>query len=938
MLQAMIAGLVLGGVYAISASGIVVTYVSTGVLNFAFGGMAFAVARFYFYLTVQYGWSNLSAALVCLVVVGPVLGMVLYICLFRFVRHSSTLVKVVATIGLAVALPAVATTLLGNPQINVVRGLAHRPERVFHIAGVAITMDQVIVYIFVVLIVLIGTLVLRFTEVGLSVRAVVSSEALTSLNGISPQRVYFGVWAVSGGLAGVAGVLIAPVVGLQPQNFILLMAGAFGAVLVAKLRNLPLAVLVGLLMGVAGAVADHFVPGSNSYSDAVIPSIPFAFMLAALVWFVARGQSADETAQGGALDHAISTERVDHATKGRSGSRRWADDITSAIPIAIVAILPLFLHGSWVGEVGLGIGFAICFLSYTVLTGEGGMIWLCQISFAGLGAITTAQLVSRHWPVLAAVMAGALLTMIIGGIIGMLTIKLGDLYVALATLAFGLLIENVVFSRQTFSNFGAGVTVTRPAFAHTDKAFDYLAFGIFVIAALFVANLRRSTTGAALNAVRRSGQGAATMGISILRVRLLAAIIGGLLAGLGGGVLAMSNQVAIPSNFPTLTGLVWLAVLVTAGIRSNTAAMVAGLSFSIIPALFISYVSARWGQVPTMLFGLGAILIARNPDGVVAEHARQLRWVVAQIGHAVRARAPGGAQEPTLDPATAGRTLQYATSPSLNVVKEGANVSALEAVNVSVRFGGVHALKAVSVEVPMRTTVGLVGPNGAGKSTLFSVLSGLRRPDTGAVLLGARDVTSASPEARARAGMSRTFQHPQLFQGLTVREHLVLADRMAHSPSRMISDVATASGFRNSSRDERQRVEDLISLVGLGPIAEEDVARLPLGSCRLVEIGRCLARQPALLLLDEPFSGLDSHESERIVDLLRQVGESGVSILLIEHDVEIVMGLSERVYVLDFGEIIASGRPDEMRSNPRVQAAYLGEEVKGPRTPAETAG
>ena len=245
MLQYVIAGLVLGGIYAIASAGLVITYVSSGILNFSFGALAYFVARFYYYLHTQENWGIIYSALLAILVAGPALGVLLYFALFRHLRLSSPLVKVVATLGLLVAVPAISTLIFGTQAIESAPGLAPQPVRVFSFLGVAVTLDQVIVYICVVATVVVGSAVLRYTDVGLKVRAMVDSPAMTALSGTSPNAVSIGVWAVSTFFAGLAGVLAAPIIGLDPNNFTLLIAAAFAAVIAAKFRSLPIAVGVG---------------------------------------------------------------------------------------------------------------------------------------------------------------------------------------------------------------------------------------------------------------------------------------------------------------------------------------------------------------------------------------------------------------------------------------------------------------------------------------------------------------------------------------------------------------------------------------------------------------------------------------------------------------------------------------------------------------------
>jgi ABC-type branched-subunit amino acid transport system ATPase component len=252
----------------------------------------------------------------------------------------------------------------------------------------------------------------------------------------------------------------------------------------------------------------------------------------------------------------------------------------------------------------------------------------------------------------------------------------------------------------------------------------------------------------------------------------------------------------------------------------------------------------------------------------------------------------------------------------------------LRADDVTVRFGGITALADVSLLVPSATIVGLVGPNGAGKSTMFAALSGLLRPNRGRVYLSGRDVTDATPQARARMGLARTFQQVELFLGLTVQEHLILAHRVRYAPRRLWADLIDWHAWRAPDPAEVEHVETLLDMLGLSDVASEPVAGLPLGVARRVEMGRALARSPSVLLLDEPFSGLDVKETEQVLaGLVRMVSEHEVSVLLVEHDVAVVLGVSTNVYVLDFGLLIASGPPEDIRNNLAVRTAYLGGET-----------
>ena len=263
----------------------------------------------------------------------------------------------------------------------------------------------------------------------------------------------------------------------------------------------------------------------------------------------------------------------------------------------------------------------------------------------------------------------------------------------------------------------------------------------------------------------------------------------------------------------------------------------------------------------------------------------------------------------------------------MSVVDTTTDTAAIEAQHVTVRFGGLVALSDVSLSVPPASIVGLVGPNGAGKTTLFGVLSGLLNPQEGEVFLGGKKVTGSSPSKRARLGLARTFQQLELFMGLTVREHIVLGYRVRNERNRLWSDLLTAGSLRRTSTDEAARVDHLIDLLGLRSVANSAAAVLPLGTARRVEVARALATGPSIVLLDEPSSGLDGHETAQLGAAFRTVvEEEKVSLLLVEHDVAMVLGLSSHVAVLDFGVRIAQGTPDEIRNDPAVRAAYLGDD------------
>ncbi|HEX3332717.1 MAG TPA: ABC transporter permease [Acidimicrobiales bacterium] len=667
MLQFVIAGLVTGGIYAIASAGLVITYTSSGILNFAFGAMAFFIARFYYFLHTQHGWPIWSSGVVSILIAGPAMGIILYAVLFRYLRLSSPLIKVVATIGLSVALPSLATWIFSNVTISQAPGLAPEPVAVYHFLGVPVTLDQLIVYGCVIFTVVVGALVLRYTEVGLKVRAMVNSPAMTDLSGTNPTAISLGVWAVSTLFAGLVGVLAAPLIGLDITHFTELMAASFAAVIAANLRNLPVAVIVGLLMGVAISLLQGYLPSSSQWTTELVSAVPFIVIALFLIYSLFRGGRVGETESwGGALDRAI-TPQGESRLAGSTSSLSETASLGLVgkysgplVLIAAVSVVPLLVGGFWVGLFPQAFALSIILLSWTIVVGEGGMLWLCQITFAGVGALTTAQLVNNHgWPLLAAVIMGGVLAAAMGAIVGFLSIRLGELYVALITLTFGLLMETLVFNLPTFVNQGLGITLNRPGFASSDRGFTYLCLAVFVVVALFVVNLRRSTTGLALNAARWSENGARTSGISVVQMRVIVGSLAAFVAAIGGALYAMALTTFQPNTqFVTFAGLAWLAVLVTIGVRSTAAALIAGIMFVFPPALFQNWwPSATWlTYLLSILFGLGAISAAKYPDGVLAENARQLRRLVLRLRPPAAVAELDGAQVHAAEAGSGGET------------------------------------------------------------------------------------------------------------------------------------------------------------------------------------------------------------------------------------------------------------------------------------------
>jgi branched-chain amino acid transport system ATP-binding protein len=267
-----------------------------------------------------------------------------------------------------------------------------------------------------------------------------------------------------------------------------------------------------------------------------------------------------------------------------------------------------------------------------------------------------------------------------------------------------------------------------------------------------------------------------------------------------------------------------------------------------------------------------------------------------------------------------------ATEADLESARREAGAPVLHAVDVSVRFGGVVALHEVSVEVRPGEVLGLIGPNGAGKTTLFDVLSGLRPPSSGTVLYGDRDITRRGPTWRSRQGIRRTFQRQQMFGWLTVEENVLVALEWRGGGGGLLADLVASPTRRRRERSRRARSDEVLELCGLDDVRTQPAGKLPIGRARMVEMARAIVDEPSVLLLDEPTSGLEVAETESLgASMQRVCRERDCAVVLVEHDVGFVMQHCDRIVVLNLGEVIAAGAPDEIRGNAAVQEAYLGE-------------
>jgi branched-chain amino acid transport system permease protein len=592
-----ISGLTVGSIYAISALGLVLTYTSSRVFNFAHGALAYGIAVFYYYLVSQNGWPIEVAAPFTILVVAPLLGLTLYFALFRRMTHATPTVRLVSTVGLWVAIPALVRLLfpIARGEIFGPEGLISNPvdERFVKVFGHYVNENQFVVIISAALIAIVASLVLRFTSVGLATRMTVDHPRNAGIAGVNTEAVTAGSWMTGVMLAGFAGVLLSPILGLQEFQFTFLLVGSFTAVVIGRMTSLPLAFAGAIAVGLLQQLWIKIQPNDGFFSSGVGASIPFVIMLAFLIGYSFSSKGLRREAFEVDRSAAGSTHGDAPPIPPQTGWKRAIGPlITAVVLVALpllfdnVTILGVELDQFWIGVFAQGLALAVIYLSYTLVTGEGGLISLCQITLAGIGAFAAARLAAEAgWPVWLAILAGAVFAVPFGLLVALPSLRIGDLYLALLTIGFALVVEQFVWTREEYDNFGAGIQLDRPfGLTITDRVEMYAVVAIvFAVIALMIVNLKRATSGLVFASIRSSEPASATTGISVVRAKLALFGVSAFVAGLGGGLYASVVGSANPKTFNAVVGIVWLAIVVTWGVRSVIGAALAGMIFAIAP-------------------------------------------------------------------------------------------------------------------------------------------------------------------------------------------------------------------------------------------------------------------------------------------------------------------------------------------------------------------
>jgi sulfate-transporting ATPase len=881
-----ILGLSSGALLALFALGLVVVYRGSGVVNFAHGAIGMVGTYLFWQLDVKDGWPYLPAFVVG-VLACALIGLITHYFVMRPLRGAAPVTRMIATLGLLTVLEQAAVHLFSAiPRI----APSALPTGTVRIFGATIGEDKLILLGISIALVAMLSAFYRYTRFGWATTASNENRRALAALGYSSNRLAAISWALGGSIAGVAGILLAPSTGVQVTQLTLLILPGLAAAVVGNLRSFSLTLVGGLLVGVIQSEISRYV-SAPGWSD----TAPFILILIVLL---IRGQ-----------DRGLRTQIAERLP--RLGTGRVRPQLVIPAVVAALVIVHAGISADWVEAIVTTFAVGVILLSFVAVTGYTGQLSLAQFAFAGFGAWVAGRLVATdHMTFLLALVIGVLATVPLGVLLGVICLRTRGINLAIATLGLAVTLQDLVFENGNLTGGSTGTIVGNPKLFGIEiseithgAAYATVCIVAFTLVALALANLRRGRSGRRLVASRANERAAASLGVNPLTARLFAFGLSSGVAALGGILISFRDPFIVYTNFETLASVQLVAQAVVGGVGWIVGPLIGAVGQ--VGGLLSQILSPLGGEVADYLplaFGvLLLVTITQAPDGAAELIADQLRWVYRKV---VPQRERPPRELSSLEQITTHRV-------------QGRR---LEVDGVSVQFGGVRVLRDVSLAVEPGEVVGLIGPNGAGKTTMIDAISGFTRPRSGDVRLEETSLVGKGPSRVARAGIARSFQSLELFDDMSVLDNLRTASEPRDNRS-FLTDL-----IYPRKRPLSAIVQAVIAEFHLAEWLDKPPTDLPYGRRRLVAIARAVATEPSILCLDEPAAGLDEHERVELSDLLGRLSRDwGMGVLLIEHDTDLVMRTCDRIYVLNFGEQLASGTPEEIRNNPDVVAAYLGD-------------
>jgi sulfate-transporting ATPase len=927
-------GLGAGAVYTLLAQGLLVMYRASGVLNFAIGSQAMLGAYIHHALRGENGDKMAQVpAVILAVLISAAIGVVIFLVVMQPLAQKAPLVRITAALSVLLLIQT-GSLMHWKGDVTFVTGFL--PARPRHILGTTLGEDRLWLFGIAVLITVVLAVGYRYTVGGRATEAVATNPRLAASLGWSPKVVGAANWAVGSALAGFAGIVITPLTGLQVSRLTLLIIPALAVAMVAGFSNFGLTLLAGILLGVVESELTGHVTSIQGIGQAA-PLV----LIVIILTITGRGIPTRDFAH----------DRLPGVGNGVPRLHTLA--ICVLVAIGLLFLLPT----NWVVAATMSIIACFILVSIVLVTGYAGQVSLAQWAIAGVAAFTSGRLIAttthtvthadgtqttvHNFPFEVALLLGVLSSMVVGALFALPALRARGATLAVMTLGLGQALYAVVFTNSKYTGQLNGTVVGGQTFFGVNvdpithpKSYGVLC-GVLLLITIFVAaTIRRGRAGRRLLSVRENERAAAALGINVTSAKLYAFTIAAGIAGLGGVMFAFSSHSVVYSFFDSFSSIVFVTFAVLAGIGYISGQPFVALVSAAGGVGTLIFDKMHWNSSWVTIIGsaLTIITLIQYPDGIagagdVAKSKRRAKQVAKAAKHGKEAAAPKEAPafvkaltQPVFFKATP-REIPEASAAEILEKSPKATPKVLEMKDITVRFGGVTALSEVNFDASPGEIVGLIGPNGAGKTTLIDVASGFVKATEGTVILGGEDITKASRHHRAKAGLSRSFQSLELFDDLTVRENLLAASDERDATA-WVSNLVRAG-----SMDLPPAAEAAVAVFGLEKTLDKRPTELPYGRRRLVAIARAAAAAPSVILLDEPAAGLGRDQADELSELLRILARQlGQAVVLVEHDLEMVLQVSDRLVVLDRGRLLAAGEPQSTVALPEVRAAYLGHE------------